>query len=287
MKRQCLDELGQEWLLQLIERDTEAEALLALPGTGEKQSLADLDMDEDTDMMFDEKGDPNSISAVPQTNMSKFSSGKSRALQEAEQRLAALKEDETNPVVKARRDDVAVQEQGLDFFRNLIGPPSPGSTSETTEMIDFLLHAYSQERIFKILSSKLRDKRIRPSSRNSTTDILVMSPQSEIVVSVAYILVHMSASIPRHRQLLVGQTELLELLLPFFSHPSADVRTTLCWLVNNLTWLDDDMDRSSTVQRCHKLRMMGFQAKLETLEKDPELNVKERAKGAMHQLLIE
>jgi hypothetical protein len=94
----------------------------------------------------------------------------------------------------------------------------------------------------------------------------------------------MAASIPRHRQIVISQTELLKLLVPQFNHPSIEVRLALCWLVTNLTWLDDHGDGEACASRADSLKKLGFLQKLEMLEQDPELNVRERAKSALWQM---
>ena len=288
MKRLCLEELGQGWLVQLICDDTEDEALLSTRGRSGSVVASELndEMDEDVEMdQFDDHPDSTQASSFGRSNTSRPSSSRSKSVQQAELRLAALRDAEMNPARKARKDDIAVQEQGLDFIRNLIGGAGQGGTSETTEMIDFLFLALGQDRVFEILASKLRPKVINPfNRRNSSAETRVMPPQSEIITAVGYILVHMAASVPRHRQLVIAQTELLKLLVPQFNHPNIEVRLALCWLVSNLTWMDDANDGQACAQRANELKKLGFLAKLEMLEQDPELNVRERAKSALWQM---
>ena len=283
MKRQCLDELGQGWLVQLICDDTEDEALLSSRGRTDKAALTE-EMDEDVEMdQFEEQID--AALGLGRAGSSRPSSSRSKPIQQAELRLAALRDAETNPARKARKDDIAVQEQGLDFIRNLIGGAGQGGTAETTEMIDFLFTALGQDRVFEILASKLRSKVINPYRRSSSTaETRVIPPQPEIITAVGFILVHMAASVPRHRQIVIAQTELLKLLVVQFNHPSIEVRLALCWLVTNLTWMDDANDAQACAQRANELKMLGFLVKLEMLEHDPELNVRERAKSAIWQI---
>ncbi|CZR53857.1 related to armadillo repeat protein [Phialocephala subalpina] len=285
MKRQCLEELGQGWLVQLICDDTEDEALSSSRGNGERAHTPSDEMDEDVEMdQFEEQVDL-AFNSFGRSNISRPSSSRSKSIQQAELRLAALRDAETNPSRKARKDDIAVQEQGLDFIRNLIGGAGQGGTAETTEMIDFLFNALGQDRFFEILASKLKPKIINPYSRGSpNTERKIVPPQPEIIIAVGYILVHMAASIPRHRQLVIAQTELLKLLVPQFNHSSIEVRVALCWLVTNLTWMDDQNDGQNCAQRANELKKLGFLNKLEMLEQDPELNVRERAKSALWQI---
>ncbi|KAG4416152.1 hypothetical protein IFR04_010734 [Cadophora malorum] len=280
MKRQCLEEIGPGWLVQLICDDTEDEALLNSRGRVDRDGPRSNEMDEDVVMdQFEEQVDKafGRINSRP--------SSRSKSIQQAEARLAALRDAETNPARRARKDDIAVQEQGLDFIRNLIGGAGQGGTAETTEMIDFLFNALGQDRVFEILASKLKPKMINPYNRGSpNSERKILPPQAEIIVAVGYILVHMAASVPRHRQIVIAQTDLLKLLVPQFNHPNIEVRLALCWLVSNLTWMDDQNDGQACAQRANELKKLGFLSKIEMLEQDPELNVRERAKSAIWQI---
>ena len=293
MKRLCLEELGQGWLVQLICDDTEDEALLSSKARGGRpdtpNQIDEMEgMDEDVEMdQFEDQVDTAFGMSYGRSNTSRPSSSRSKSVQQAEFRLAALRDAETNPARKARKDDIAVQEQGLDFIRNLIGGAGNGGTSDTTEMIDFLFNALGQDRVFEILASKLRPRVITSyhNRRNSSTaDARIVPPQPEIIIAVGYILVHMAASVPRHRQLVIAQTELLKLLVPQFNHQSIEVRLALCWLVTNLTWMDDQDDGEACAGRAEALKQLGFLTKLEILEQDSELNVRERAKSAIWQM---
>ncbi|KUJ08574.1 armadillo repeat protein-like protein [Mollisia scopiformis] len=286
MKRLCLEELGQGWLVQLICDDTEDEALSLSRGNIERDHSPSDEMDEDVEMdQFEEQVNIAFGNSFGRSTISRPSSSRSKSIQQAELRLAALREAETNPSRKARKDDIAVQEQGLDFIRNLIGGAGQGGTAETTEMIDFLFNALGQDRFFEILASKLKPKIINPYNRSSpNTERKIAPPQAEIIIAVGYILVHMAASVPRHRQLVIAQTDLLKLLVPQFNHTSNEVRVALCWLVTNLTWMDDQNDGQACSQRANELKKLGFLSKLEMLEQDPELNVRERAKSALWQI---
>ncbi|KAK0122119.1 hypothetical protein ONS95_010380 [Cadophora gregata] len=280
MKRQCLEEIGPGWLVQLICDDTEDEALLNSRGQIDRESPRNDEMDEDVVMdQFEEHVDAafGRINSRP--------SSRSKSIQQAEARLAALRDAETNPARRARKDDIAVQEQGLDFIRNLIGGAGQGGTADTTEMIDFLFSALGQDRVFEILASKLKPKMINPYNRGfPNSERKILPPQAEIIIAVGYILVHMAASVPRHRQIVIAQTDLLKLLVPQFNHPNIEVRLALCWLVSNLTWMDDQNDGQACAQRANELKKLGFLSKIEMLEQDPELNVRERAKSAMWQI---
>jgi hypothetical protein len=298
VKKSCLEELGQGWLVQLICDDTEDDVLssvrsrTAVFGYNEDTDTDDIHMEQFEDE--EESRMSDIIDAVgynpdvkqPLTG-SRPPSSRGMFSPSTNARLAALRDLETNPARRARKDDIAVQEQGLDFIRNLIGGFNNVGTTETSEMIDFLLNALGQDQIFEILASKLRYKFVNPYTKRGSTgngETRIIPPQAEIIAAVEYILVHMAASVPRHRQLVIAQTELLKLLVPHFNHPNKEVRLALCWLVINLTWVDDPHDGQACAQRAQDLKDLGFLGKLENLEHDVELDVRERAKTAVWQM---
>ncbi|KAI3327617.1 armadillo repeat protein [Xylariaceae sp. AK1471] len=294
LKKRCLEELESGWLVQLICDDTEDEALFSARARSERQSNSSTPdvMDEDVDMgLIDEQNRPWLASSLYKTTPTSHAQSDIRILQLAESRLETLKEIELNPVRKARQDDLAIQEQGLGFIRNLIGgahsTSSPDSANDTTEMIDHILNVLGQDRLFAILASKLKPKVLHPFSRRGTngSETRVLPPQAKIIEAVIYILVHIAASIPRHRQLVIAQTDLLKQLAKLFNSQDREVRVALCHLVNNLTWQDDMSDASACSQRATELRNLGFLKKLETLgQTDDELDVRERAKSALWQM---
>lgn len=288
-----MEELESGWLVQLICDDTEDEALFSARTRSERQSASATPdvMDEDVDMGFvEEQNRPwlagslyKATSATPKSDI--------RILQLAESRLDTLKELEQNPIRKARQDDLAIQEQGLDFIRNLIGGAhtsnSPDSANDTMEMIDYLLFTLGQDRLFSILASKLKPKVLHPFSRRGTSgnETRVLPPQAKIIEAVIFILVHIAASIPRHRQLVITQTDLLKQLAKLSSSQDREVRVALCHLINNLTWQDDMSDAGACSQRATELKNLGFLKRLEALSQgDDELDVRERAKSALWQM---
>jgi hypothetical protein len=300
VKKTCLEELGQGWLVQLICDDTEDEAYYA----STSRSTAFISSDPNQDVQMDHADDSyrlasNTTRADVFSNATDFNHSLSESRNigsfrssnfSTDIRSPTLRELETNSGRHARKDDIAVQEQGLDFIRNLIGGYNNVGTAETSEMIDFLFNALGQDQMFEILASKLRPKVLNPFNKHrsantaSNRETRVLPPQPEIIAAVEYILVHIAASVPRHRQLVIAQTELLRLLLPQFSHPNKEVRLALCWLVINLTWVDDTHDNLSCTQRALELKRLGFLTKLEALEQDCELDVRERAKTAVWQM---
>lgn len=281
VKKACMAELGTAWLEQLICDDTEDTTLQL----ARESEASRLDMDDDVDMQPSDEphrwiyGSGGSLRELDATN--------STRLRQAEDKLATVRESELNPVRRARNDDMAIQEQGLDFIRNLIGRPSD-LTNETTEMIDYLFRELGEDRLFEMLSSKLRTKVVRPFSRRSPAvgrETKVVHPQAKIIVAVIYIVVHIAASIPRHRQTVIAQTELLKLLAQQVMSKDREVRVALCHLIINLTWREDDAEAQACSARALELRKLGFHTKMEALRKhDGDLDVRERAKTAAYQI---
>ena len=323
VKMKCLEELGPGWLKQIIcsdtedlassivsrgsDRDMSGVSLIAM-GTpnaaGEQVDLlnaveddsnlsnrATHESDEDDEVkMIDSIGALSKLSHSPL-----FDSKRSPPPDRNGKRPATPPETDSDTIAQARRDDIAVQEQGLDFIRNLI------CGEGSAEMIDYIFRELGQDKVFDLLASKLRPKTVDAFARDRRSGIgnasgsgstqagLVsvkhIPPQPEIVISVLYILIHLAAGEPRHRRLLVSQTELLKLIIPLFSHPRSDIRGCCAWVVINLTWMDDQNEKLDARSRAYELRKLGVVERLEVLDKPDEiLDVRERAKTALHQL---
>lgn len=293
LKKRCVEELESGWLVRLICDDTEDDALFSARERSDRQLTQNGldDMDEDMDMGLADDQNRAWLSPSFYKTPTTHTHPDIRILRDADSRLEALREAELNPIRKARHDDLAIQEQGLGLIRNLIGGAyssnNADSPNETTEMIDFLFNTIGQDRLFEILASKLRIKVLHSFSRRSATgsEARILPPQTKIIESVVYILVHIAASIPPHRQLVVSQTELLKQLAKLFSSQDREVRVALCHLINNLTWQDNANDGPACSQRALELKKLGFLTKLEALkEGDDELDVRERAKSALWQM---
>ncbi|MCJ1405232.1 hypothetical protein MMC11_008459 [Xylographa trunciseda] len=306
LKMKCLEELGPGWLKQIICSDAEDVSFPLGYRGGERESSGgtpitmgtpnaageqvDLlnaveeespgsseaaDEDEEEVNMVDSIG---ALSKIETIHKGRVFSANSKS---TAHKSAIGQESDLGAAAQARMDDILVQEQGLNFIRNLI------CGQGAAEMIDYIFRELGQDKLFEILASKLRPKvvdafnRDRRSAGNAVKHI---PPQQEILTSVCYILVHLAAGSPRHRQLLISQTELLKLIVPLFSHYSAEVRTCCAWIVINLTYTDDQSDKVHCKTRAYELRKLGVYEKLEELESDPELDVRERTHTAIHQM---
>jgi hypothetical protein len=72
--------------------------------------------------------------------------------------------------------------------------------------------------------------------------------------------------------------------MSYFHHSHRDVRTNCVWVVINLTFEDDASDQEGCRDRALKLRSVGVLDRLASLEQDPDLDVRERTKTALHLL---
>lgn len=311
LKMSCLEELGPGWLKQIIcsdtdyppyhggyrsiDRETNGGTLIAMgtpnaageqvdllnaveeESTGSSQEVED---DEDEVNMIDSIGALSKVDPDHKKRRSPATFDGKRSSNSDRQRYSDVSQTDFEAAALARMDDMLVQEQGLNFIRNLICGP------DSSEMVDYLFREFGQDKLFDILAAKLRPRvfdfhRDRRSVGNS---VKYIPPQQEIVASVCYILVHLAASQPRHRQLLISQSELLKLVVPLFNHPLMEIRQCCAWIIINLTHMDDSSDKLHCKTRAHELRKLGVYEKLEELESDPETDLRERAKQAIHQM---
>ena len=301
-----MQELGPGWLKQIICNDTDdqfsqrpsADRLgtpiaMGTPNAAGEQvdllnAMDDAPQHSSPIQEDDEADEVNMIDSVGPLSKSDSRRRQSRSMNQdskhaslERQKLASLYDDEANVAAQARRDDLAVQEQGLDLIRNLIcGPESP-------DMVDYLFKEFGQDRFFDMLGKLLRPKVVDAFNRDrrlSGSGVKHVQPPMEIIKAVCYILVHLAGSQSRHRQLLISQSELLKLMVPLFNHPTAEIRVCCLWTIINLTWTDDHSDKLHCKSRAFELRKLGVLEKLRELETDTELDVRERTKVAIVQM---
>lgn len=306
IKMSCLEELGPGWLKQIVNNDVEAPNpatgsrsgdrddgsstpirmstpnaageqvdLLNAVSEDSRESSQDVEEDGEEDLkMVDSIG---ALSRAEQDRKlySRPSSGRGLISETA---CLTGRRRSSQP---ALTDELAIQQQGLDFIRNLI------CGTGASDMIEHIFRELGQDKIFELLAAKLRPRvfnafnRERRSSENGVRHV---QPQTDLIVSVCYIIVHIAAGSTRQRQLLISQTELLKLIVPLFSHPSKDVRVCCLWIVINLTWIDDASDNMNCKARARELRKLGVYEKLEHLEHDADLDCRERARTAGNQM---
>ncbi|EHK46424.1 hypothetical protein TRIATDRAFT_89808 [Trichoderma atroviride IMI 206040] len=288
LKRSCLEQLDPDWLVQLICDDGQgAISYNTQPG---QPSGDDVDVDVDEEMDASPSDEQVRWMFAANGNPQKLDASRSTKLRQAEDKLASLRENELNSQRRSRNDEVAVQEQGLELIRNLVGlgvGASAESPYDTTEMIDYLFRTIGQDRLFDLLSSKLQAKVLHPFSRRAPTpgqETRLIHPHAKIIIPVIYILVHIAASTHQHRQLVARQTDLLKLLYQQIGNRDKEVRVAVCHFIINLTGHDDESLQEWSM-RANELKKLGFHTRMEFLKhNDRDLDVRERAKTAVYQL---
>ncbi|KAK4226466.1 armadillo-type protein [Podospora fimiseda] len=288
LRKQILEELEPGWLVQLISDDNSEEDE-AIQSARQRRAP---DEDDDEDMgadatPYEEESRPWTWQVLsrdyPTPELSAAVANSSR-IKKANARLLAVREAELNPARKARNDTIDIQEKGLGFIRNLT---MLHKKEDQVEIVDHLFSVLGQDRLFGILADKLNIRVVGAYGRRHSKgrDTVVVYPQARIVENLTYILVHIAASVPRHRQLVIAQTELLKLLGGHFNDKDVGVRRALCHLFDNLSCLECEEDRQPCLSRTAELEKLGFLAKLEGLwHGDADLDVRERAKQVVEQM---
>lgn len=306
IKMSCLEELGPGWLKQIVNNDAETanHATMSRSGDHEDGSSTPIRMStpnaagEQVDLLNaveeDSQESSQELEEDAEEDLKMVDSIGALSRAELDRKLYSHSGSGRGPISEttiltgrrrsselALTDELAIQQQGLDFIRNLI------CGSGASDMIEHIFRELGQDKIFELLAAKLRPRvfnafnRERRSSENGVRHV---QPQTDIIVSVCYIIVHIAAGSTRQRQLLISQTELLKLIVPLFSHPSKDVRVCCLWIVINLTWIDDASDKMNCKARARELKKLGVFEKLEHMEHDADLDCRERARTAINQM---
>ncbi len=320
VKLQCLEELGSGWLVQIITggssngnstrslKSSQPLSMGVANAAGERVDILNAIDDESMDTnedgasgtVHDGTSEDSMLASlnllwcnISVVDLSAISAQHRPRLKE----IKALEDNHT--VFQAHGDELLIQVQGLDFVRNLIQGPA------AAEMIDRLFQELGANRVFDILASKLQNnsapKVTCPPQTNSgttssipvwatntnTTSLHAHSfPPTGLLTSAVFILVHIAAGLPRHRQQLMSRPDVLSLLLPLLSHPDSKIRVTCVWVVNNLTWVDDQGDAVGARQRAIELRGLGFEEALVRAKDDEALDVRERVATAREQMAV-
>ena len=293
LKMTCLEELGPGWLKQIISNDTDdfgfpsglrgdreggsrTPITMGTPNAaGEQVDLLNAveDSSRESSQAVDDNGEDltmvDSIGALSRPHPE----NKSTPL------LGRQHDPRANEVETIKSPDI--EREGLDLLRNIL------AGAGAAEMIDHIFREFGQDKLFELLANKLRPKVLNAFNRDrrsSENGVRQVQPPTKIIISVLYIIVHVAAGLPRHRQLLVSQSELLKLVVPLFSHPDSEVRCPCVWIVINASGHDNSADLPNSRSRARELVKLGFYEQLEAIEADPSLDVRERTRTALTQM---
>lgn len=268
IKIQIVKSLGPEWLAQLMSQDLSApagkqDAPMAMEtdsplGMGTSNSAG-----EQVDLLNPAEDSPMEDAIRTQQS--------SRPRQKRQSLVSDLDQSK-----QARQDSIIVQEQAFELIRNII------CGSGASEMVDYIFQELRQHHydLLEILAEKLRPRGTAQSRRDTSKGM--SSVPVEVLLPVTYVLVNIAACSSQHREILLAHHDLMRNLMAYFSHPNRYVRVNCVWTIINLAYEDDPSDHQACYERASKLRALGAMDRLTSLSDDPDLDVRERTKTALH-----
>ncbi|KAK6432925.1 hypothetical protein LTR95_010898 [Oleoguttula sp. CCFEE 5521] len=231
----------------------------------------DDEEDEDGEILLDEPSQTHyQTSQLRSTLQSSPAQKQSTAI--ILQRYHQLEADDHFKSIQLHTD---IQEHSLDLLRNFIYADAEDCVALTTHIYTTL----GSIRLLDFLASKLSPLSSAP---QRTPTLYASTP---ILHSTLRVISHLCASSPPHKLTLLAHTPLLHSLLPHFSHPTPSIRLACLDVIVNLTWVEDERDRSPGArERVRLLREAGLEEKVRGLVGDSDAGVRERAKVAVRQV---
>ncbi|KAG9821195.1 ARM repeat-containing protein, partial [Aureobasidium melanogenum] len=281
LKIECLEQLGTGWLVQAVNGSSELGISVTLGSTnaaGEQVDLLNASSTSEVDMDWTEQEDDDANEDDEDGEV----------LMDHNAHLRLLRKNEHDPGVQAKHDDMLVQEQALDFIRNLI------NGDDNVAMIEHLNSVLGADRLFEMLHNILRPVLFRPNSPLHSHRDTVHSSESqqsntvwqppELINAALGVIIHVAGGSSKHRQQLIAQTPLLTAWLPHFSHADRRIRVASVWAIINLTWVDSAADREDAKARARTLASFGIDEKIRALAEDVDADTRERVKTAVRQI---
>ena len=294
MKLGVLDGLGGDWITGAIQGSGAATAETGVEGRGGGVALSTpnaageqvdllnpegdgeddtgMDVDDDGEVLYDESSSTHYQASSLRSTLPPLTHTQSHTTRTL---LSALRHAEHSPLLAAQRADLLLQEQALDFLRNLL------NGDDCAALLDHLLTTLGTSQFFALLHAKLAPM---SSKTGSKTGGVVVYPPTELILSAVNILTHIANASPVHKTLLTSQTSLLTAWLPHFSHADRRVRVMSLWAVCSLTWIEDEGDRAAARQRGEVLRRTGIEAAVRGLAGDSDTDCRERVRTAVRQI---
>jgi hypothetical protein len=175
-----------------------------------------------------------------------------------------------------REAEIGVQEQAFDLIRNILCPP------DAAKMVDYLHRQFGYNVLLDILAEKLRPRAPSTGNRRESLNYRSTPVAPEILIAVTYVVVHIAAALPKHREQLLAHQELLKNLMTHFNHPNRYVRVNCVWTIINLVWRENTSEQQGCRERALHLDTLGVMDRLASLHDDPDLDVRERTTVAQH-----
>jgi hypothetical protein len=290
LKIQTLEELGTGWLVGIIQGEQRESG--SVPGGGVSIGLSSanaageqVDLLNPSSMDVDDPGtieeamdedDEDGEVLYDQAAGTHYQSSQLRSTLtppppafNSKRFLSSIRDMEQNDEYNLRKDEAAIQQQALDFLRNLV------NGEDCAALCDHIMNQIGSDKLYELLTSKLV-----PVSRVGGRNVF---HPTELVLSTIHVIIHLANASAKHRQMLVAQKDLLQAMIPHFNHVDHRVRVMNVWAVNSLTWIEEDGDRKDARGRSEALRQLGIEQAVKNLQNDPNLDVRERVKTAMRQ----
>ena len=279
LKIKVVQELSPEWLKRIIcsGAGDGLDSQRSYRGTGFATITANFPDTDDVILrgLTDSAHNYLQETRIDDIEMSDYDDSKDRYFSKIPSATKAALSDEKTAAIQAARDDLIAQEHGLSLVRNLLVGTDIG------EIVEYLFEELGQDKLFDVFTDLLRPKALNIFRDYDPRLGKLVPPPTEIVIGVCYVLVHIAASRPRHKQIILAQKELLQLIKPLYNHPHPHVRVALVWLVINISWKEDTADRDAVVNRALELKKLGIVDKVHEALNDSEFDVRERAKQAV------
>ncbi|KAF8934070.1 hypothetical protein BGZ58_005957 [Dissophora ornata] len=151
--------------------------------------------------------------------------------------------------------ELAIQEQALNLVRNL--------ACRREQDIDHVFRGLGSGQLLGIIEDKL------------TWD------DQHLLEHALYVLVNIATGSEYHKQSIMKRPGILRSVLGLMSHGSATIRVATIWVIINLTWPDEKIAHG-VHDRVVLLRSMGVEDRLQSLNADHDLDVRDRVKTALH-----
>lgn len=244
LKRQVVDELGPNWIKQLIAtdpHDVPADEVIGLvPRDYRKGSMVRICSD---DAQMEEADNATDLDA-----------------QDLEYTHHTLQQD------------LDIQAELLAFLRNLT------TGQDANDIVSYLLEHTGVDDLLHILLDRLQSLSSRSMTRKLST---ASSPPPETVEHSLYILAHLCAADQKYRSTICFSTVLMKQVASLLQS-SPLLRCAACWLIINLIYPTQTDGFDGTATRARELEKLGIVSQLRRMESnDPSPDVVERVKTAL------
>jgi len=260
LKRSVIDELGPSWIKHLIQTNPSDIPPGEIIGLVEKEyppRLRTRGKSVDADVIMSDESDEGSLSAK---------------LDDSDTNMHETDDDYNRHTIE---HDTMIQEQLLDLIRNLF------CGEDASRIIEYVFKEMGQEDFFTIMLDRLRSRTVPGATRKENH---TMSAPRTVVANVLFVLSHVAAGSSRHRSIIAANDALLRQIQQLFAHSDREIRAQCCWIVINLTYEDAPSERMQCRHRAGLLRSAGYLTQIVRLQNDVDLDVRERARTALHLL---